>query len=360
MIDLLPSRRRLLGLIVSLPIVGLTPSRAAPRTAPAAPAPSPPRAFPDHALLLAAGPEGGQTDRWARLLASPLDRALGASLRTATTGGIDGVTGANQFDARATPDGSAALLVPGAAALAWLAGDPRAQFDAAHWVPVLAGAAPGIVVSRVGVEALLSGQELRISTGSPAGAGMPALLAFDLLGVRCTPQFGPPDQAAALEAFRQRTADAVFLHGTDVPEQVSRLDGAKPLFTLGVLDESGAAVRDPVFPDVPHLAELYASLRGTAPASPLFEGWRASATAVQLEFGLVLPPLTPAARVAVWRRAANQAAIAPETQAACAARAIRPLPTPSAAAFTSSIAADATALLELRRWLNARFSWQPT
>ena len=38
------------------------------------------------------------------------------------------------------------LLAPGEAALAWMVGDPRAQFDVGHWVPVMAGTASAIVV----------------------------------------------------------------------------------------------------------------------------------------------------------------------------------------------------------------------
>ena len=44
-------------------------------------------------------------------------------------GSADGVTGANQFEARGAPDGQTVLLVPGQAAVAWMVGDPRAQFD---------------------------------------------------------------------------------------------------------------------------------------------------------------------------------------------------------------------------------------
>ena len=65
-------------------------------------------------------------------------------------------------------------------------------------------------------------------------------------------------------------------------------------------------VRDPAFPDVPHLAELYATRSGRPPAGPLYDAWRASAAAAQLEFGLVLPQLTPAAMVSLWRNAGTR------------------------------------------------------
>ena len=259
------------------------------------------------------------------------------------------------------PDGSTALLVPGTAALAWLAGDPRAQFDAAHWVPVMAGATPGVVVGRVGLRTFAAGQTLRIAAASAGGADMTALLALDLLGVQAVPVLGGGDESAAAEALAQHAVDAVFLHGARVPQRVNRLvaSGARPLFTLGDLDETGAMVRDPMFPEVSHVTEMFRDLRGGPPAGPLLDAWRATAAAAQLEFGLVLPQLTPAGRVALWRRAAAQAAASPEVRAACVADAIRPLATPRATAFTSGIATNAEALLELRRWLAARYNWQP-
>src|SRR5271166_1871079 len=136
MADSLPPlrRRRLLGVIAGLQFVGVgsARARAAPRAAETATRPSASEPFPRKVVLLAAGPDDGRMDRWGRLLAPPLERALpaGCSLQVGTVGGIDGVTGANRFEARVPPDGSTTLLVPGSAALAWLAGDPRAQFDA--------------------------------------------------------------------------------------------------------------------------------------------------------------------------------------------------------------------------------------
>ncbi|HEX5328095.1 MAG TPA: hypothetical protein VFW75_15620, partial [Acetobacteraceae bacterium] len=122
------------------PLAGLRLAQADP------PPPSPP--FPDGAELLIAGPDGGLLDRWCRVLAPALGRSLpaGTAVRLVREGGADGVTGANQFEVRALHDGSCALLTPGEAAIAWLVGDPRAQFDVGGWVPVLAGTAPSLLV----------------------------------------------------------------------------------------------------------------------------------------------------------------------------------------------------------------------
>jgi hypothetical protein len=135
--------------------------------------------------------------------------------------------------------------------------------------------------------------------------------------------------------------------------------GAQPLFALGGVDETGQMARDPAFPDVPHLAELYERRLGNRPAGPLYEAWRATAAAAQSEFGLVLPQLTTAAMVSLWRRAGAEAAAAQAVQAAGASLNIRLLGGPAATTGAAVMAANAASLVELRRWLVSRFNWRP-
>jgi hypothetical protein len=153
----------------------------------------------------------------------------------------------------------------------------------------------------------------------------------------------------------------VLLRGHGVPEQFAALAsaGAQPLFTLGAFDDGGQVVRDPALPNVPILAELYEMRFGRKPAGPLCNAWLAAAAATQLEFALVLPQLTAAALVSLWRRAGTEATAANAVRAIGAVLGVRPLGGPSATATTAATAADATALLELRRWLATRFDWHP-
>jgi hypothetical protein len=153
----------------------------------------------------------------------------------------------------------------------------------------------------------------------------------------------------------------VLLRGPGVLDQFTALSaaGAQPLFALGTVDETGQMARDPAFPDVPHLAELYEKRIGNRPAGPLFEAWRAAAAAAQSEFGLVLPKLTTAAMVSLWRRAGADAAAAQAVQVAGASLNIRPLGGAAATTGAAAMAASATSLVELRRWLASRFNWRP-
>jgi hypothetical protein len=135
--------------------------------------------------------------------------------------------------------------------------------------------------------------------------------------------------------------------------------GAQPLFTFGALDEAGNVSRDPAYPAVPNFAELYAARIGNNPRDPLCNAWSAAAAAAQLEFGLVLPQLTPAAMVSLWRRAGVDAVASLGVQATAATVDVRPLGGPAATANTAALAASAPALQALRGWLAGRFDWRP-
>ena len=331
-------RRRALQWLISLPVLArAVPARAQPTRPP----------FPEGVTLLVAGPEGGGLDTWSRLLLPALAGLLPAETRKTLAGGADGLTVANQFEARALPDGASALLMPGATALAWLAGDDRAKFDPTRWAPVMAGLCPGLLLGRVDRAKLARGQKLRIAASGPLGPEIAAMLGLHLLGLEPVPVSGMTEPAAVRTGFAQHAVDMVLLRGHQIPEELPALvdAGAKPFCTLGMTDPTGQLGRDPAWSELPHLGELMAGL----PAGPLTEAWRAVAAASQLAFTLVLPPLTPAALIALWRRAVEQAVALPELQAAAGARSLRLQASPETAA--AAVTAHAAALRALRKWL---------
>jgi hypothetical protein len=349
-----PGRRHLLAMLTTLPAAMRAGTLLAAPPTVAAP-------FAEMPRLFVAGPADGALNRWADALLPALEQALPSdtAIKRVEVGSADGVTGANQFEARGAPDGQTVLLVPGQAALAWMVGDPRAQFDVAHWVPVMAGTTSGIVVGRPTV--LAPDGRARTAAAGPASVDLAALLGIQLLGARMEPVFGLVEAGAAQAAFAQGAVDAVLLCGQRVPEQFAALaaSGAQPLFTLGAFDEAGRSVRDPTFPEVPDFAELFAMRSGSRPGGRLFDAWSAVASAVQLDFGLVLPQLTPAAMVSLWRRAGTDAVAAPGVQATAATVNVRPLTGPTATASTSVIAVGAPVLQDLRSWLASRLNWRP-
>jgi hypothetical protein len=245
-----PLRRRLVLRGLTAAAVSAAGARPAPAAATPAMAAEP---FPGGATLLVAGPAGGDADRWAGLLTPGLARVLpaGTPLHRAYSGGLDGVTGANQFAARAEPDGATALLLPGAAALAWLIGDTRAHFDIGPWLGVFAALSPGVLCARAPGPAWAGGP-VRIAAAGPAGPELAALLGLELLGLPALPRFGVHGVEAAMRLLAQGAVDAVFVQGRDAPARVAALRalGALPLFSIGIPADmvAGETMPDTVVP----------------------------------------------------------------------------------------------------------------
>lgn len=352
-------RRRAVALLASLPILG----RAGRAFAAAPVMPREGRVLPrlSNPLVLLPGPTGGPIERWARLIEPQLAQSVspGMAFRQSVIGGADGVTAANRFAARGTLDGMTLLMAPGEAALAWLVGDPRAKFDVSRWVAVLTAMDPAVVVGRPGV--VHAGGPIRIAAGRLDGPDLPALLGIELLGARAEPVRGLADLDAVGRAFAQNKVDAVLLHGHRVPKQMGAMAaaGMRPLFCLGLPGDSGRFMQPKDFPGVPPLDELYRRVRNSAPSGPLFSAWRAAAIASQLEFGLVLPELTPAPMVALWRQAGVHAMAALDIQALAASLAVRPMSGPAATVCGDLWSPSAAALLALRQWLAERYHWPP-
>jgi hypothetical protein len=339
-----PARRRLLGLMAGLPFAGWHGAACAGM-----------ETFPTTATILTAGPEEGNLDHWGQVVQPAFARNLpaGTLLRRVCVGGADGVTGANQFDARTEPDGQTTLLIPGDAALAWMVGDPRARYDVGRWLPVMAGVMPALVVAHSG--AVAAGRPVRIATGNPGGRDLPALLGLELLGARAElrPALSPDATAAA---FGEGAVDAVFVRGHNVRDQLAVLRGldAQPVFALGMIDDTGARIRDPGLAGTPTLDELPVANHG-----PLRAVFMAAAMATQIDFALVLRQLTPASMVAQWRRAGTEATATADMRSMALSLGVRTVTGPAAAALANATAADQTSLLELRRWLAGRFAWRP-
>jgi tripartite-type tricarboxylate transporter receptor subunit TctC len=312
--------------------------------------------FPRGATLLIAGPAGGALDRVADQLGAGLQAHLpaGTQLHHDPVGGVDGVTGANIFANQINPNGATALLVPGAASLAWLAGDSRVHFDPSRWLPILARTTPAFVVGRTGSPAIGPGTRLRVASGGPISPALAAMLAVDLLGADVHPVYGLGDDDEALAALVDNRVDVVLLRGQQhLASLNSRATDVTPQFALGTPSADGTFERDPLAPNVPTLVEYNAG-QGYAPTGGVrFAAWACSASAAQLQYALVLPGLSPASTVALWRGAGAQA-LAPDL-----ASSVEIVYDSAASAVLRALCPSGAALLQLRGWLADRLGWQP-
>ena len=325
-------RRHLLGSLAALAATSAaTPARAL---------------LPAAATLLIPGPDDGPLAHWAARLAAALGRGTSSAVMLEQTvlGGPDGVTAANRFATAAAPDGRTLLVLPGAAAQARLVGDPRARFDGAGWPPVCAAQGPAVVAGRTTLAAAALAP-IRCGLMAPDQASAAALLGFDLIGLPASPMLGLPADGAEA-ALTQGAVEAVVLRGADVPARLAAI-GARPWFTL-----DGPGQRDPALPETPTLTEL-----ATGGDAALRAGFLAAAANARLVGALLLPALTPANLVALWRAAA-QRWLEDELRIGLPAG-IRVTAGAELAPVLSPLAPPPEAVLAYHEWLLRRLRWKP-
>ena len=308
--------------------------------------------------LIVAGPPDSGTAAWARLLLPPLaiGMARGAPLNIRYVGGEDGVTAANQFDARAMGDGGQALLFPGCVALSWMAGDSRAQFDIGHFLPLLALTCTNVLMMRGGLAAPKAGRPVRLLCGTGPRPALTALMALDLIGIAAVPVHASMDAPLAV---RNEIADAVFVHGSDVPGQMRALAeaGLSPSFCTALPLPTTELPPDHVLHGVPHLLNLLAPAQRSG--DPLVTAWRGVATASALDLVLALPRVSTASSVAAWRRACRASLASDVIAQQLDSRSLQNLSEQDTAAAMRLLWTGAPAQLTFRRWLAERLNWRP-
>lgn len=303
--------------------------------------------------IIVAGPVDSHIAAWARLMLPALRASLGnAGLHLRCIGGRDGVTAANQFQARATPDGSQALLFAGSLALPWMAGDCRAQFEPSRLLPLVSLSGPGLVMLRGGLSADRR-SPVRLACGHGPDPAQTALMAFDLLGI---PAEIVPHAQDRVAAVARGDVDVVFLTGERVAEQAMALRGAGLRIAFTTSGHS-SAFDDAPFDDAPNFLELLPPAQ--VAEDPRVAAWRAMAEAGGLELVLALPRFSAAASVANWRTAIRAVLAGGALPARVARSRLTLLTDPGALSALRSIGADPDAQLALRRWMATRMNWQP-
>jgi hypothetical protein len=299
---------------------------------------------PEAATLLSPGPEEGLAVAFAQRAARGLGRSLAqaAALHVAVLGGADGITAANRFAASTPADGRALLLLPGAAGQALLVGDSRARFEPRHWPAVAGSLLPAILAGR---GPLPPGQPVKLALPGPAAPEAAALLALEMLGVPGTPVYlGGGATAEALVA--QGAADALVLAGGAVLARAAAL-GLTPWFAL----EAQGQPRHQELAGLPLFGELLPD-----PARPdLLEGLRAACAALRCRGLLVLPQLTSADVVAMWRGAAQRWV---EAEPAGEEPGSRRLAPGEATAMLAALCPSPDGALAYREWLLRRLGWR--
>lgn len=271
---------------------------------------------------------GGGSDTWARFNAPFLARHLPGNpeIRIVNESGGGGTRGPNTFASRARPDGLMVLGTSGSTQFPYLLGDLRVRYDYEDWDVVMVAPTGGVayVSPSTGVAApddiaMLKDQRLVFASQGPTSLDLVPMLAFELLGLDVQYVFGYTGRGDGLVAMKRGevTIDyqttASFIRNV-VP--MIEAGDAVPLMSWGVMDENGVMGRDPTFPDLPIVEEVYEMLHGEPPSGPDYDAYKAfNIAGFAAQKMVVLPKDTPADIIETWRQAWRDVFADPQYQA---------------------------------------------
>lgn len=137
-----------------------------------------------------------------------------------------------------------------------------------------------------------------------------------MLGLDANYVFGYTGRHDGLEAMRLHEVNIDYQTTSAYLQNVAPMvaaGDAVPLFSWGIVDADGSVRRDPTFPDLPTLEELYEHLHGRQPSGPEYDAYRVFASAgFAAQKMLVLPGDTPPAIRETWLQAIRAARSDPE------------------------------------------------
>ena len=269
-------------------------------------------------------PPGGGSDVYIRALGPFFEKHLPGNptiiIRNVPGGGS--ITGANQFNARAKPDGLHVLVCSSSTVMNFVFQRPKFELELDKAEPVLLSpqgtvvyVSPALGVKGAKDIAKLKGQALTFGGGGPTGAEMRTTTIFELLGLKVKYVWGIARGPVRLAFERGEfninydTTPAYLKNAS----QLVKAGKAVPLFSLGVLDDKGNVVRDPNFPDLPSFPEVYEIMHGKKPSGPAYEAWKAILQmGVMANKSILLPAGTPKPILDAWRSAIQKTLADPE------------------------------------------------
>lgn len=234
-------------------------------------------------LVIPLGPGGG-TDRTARFYANYFSENLpgNPNVQPVNIEGAGGVLGANEWFQRFDRNGMSAFTSSASQTYAYLLGDPGVEYDYANMTPVL-GVPNGAAILMSSKYADHSPQELTeldepilIGASGQLGANTIDAVALELLGYNHRFIWGYEGSGAIAVAFESGEVEAYTPNAAaylTTGQELIDAGAATPMLSHGQVGPDGDLVRDPFFPDVPTVKELYEEIYGEAPSGPAWNAY---------------------------------------------------------------------------------------
>lgn len=229
---------------------------------------------------------GGGNDIQSRYMAEQLKETMpgSPSFQVVNEGGAGSVIGTNAFARKQDTSGETLLYTSASTNLNLLLKAKGVEYSYKDFAPIAVVPSGSVtyIAPRTGVKTIADlkdmDEPLVFGAQSTHGADALNLLAYKLLGLNIEVVVGYEGSGDVEIAFQQGEVDIDKQTTSSYIQNVVPLveaGEAIPLYTLGQLDSNGDVVRDPVFPDLPHVGEVYEQLHGVKPSGPEWTAYKA-------------------------------------------------------------------------------------
>jgi tripartite-type tricarboxylate transporter receptor subunit TctC len=245
--------------------------------------------------------EGGGTDSLTRFLQPFFEKYLPGNPKVLVINkpGGGSIVGGNYFQKRAKHDGTWVMAVSSSTVANYVIKDPRIKFVIEKWNPIalLPRGAMVYVHEKLGVHKIkgikakikhmrkFPTEQLVFGGKTPTSSGLNKRMALSVLGIEVKSVWGMKGNGPMALAFERGEFTVNFdnsLSYLNNRKHLRKAGIAKEFLTLGAPDVSGKWGRDPVWPNVPTVFEMYKALHGkeiSGPAGDALRGHIALTTA---------------------------------------------------------------------------------
>ncbi len=232
--------------------------------------------------------ETGGSAKWANFYAPLLSEALPGQPTVVVKfmPGAGSTKGANFFQEQKYDDGTLIFGSSGSTQFPFLLGDPRVKYNYADWNVVLASGTGGVAYlppamaeKMDGANATaLQGEDFIYGNQGATRLDLVPTLAWEMLGLNVESVMGTKGRGDGRLMFERGEANIDYQTSSGYLKGVAPLveaGSAVPMMTWGSLDDSGAIVRDPTFPDIPTFKEVCDATDGCETSGEKWDAWKA-------------------------------------------------------------------------------------
>ncbi|WP_143833251.1 hypothetical protein [Oceanobacillus timonensis] len=237
---------------------------------------------------------GGGTDVFARFMTPYFAKHIEGDPRVQVENipGGASITGTNEYANSRSPNGFNILTSSASSHVPFILEQSSVDYDLEDFTPLIGAPSGGIVYTKPelaegGMENLTALEnELYYAGISPTGLDLVTLLSFEVLEMDVKAVLGYEGRGPSRVAFEQGESNIDYqttsAYKSNVENTVEE-GNAVPLYSLGHVDQDGNLIRDPQFPELPTIEEIYIDIYGEEPSG---EAWEAYKQTVAVSYSL--------------------------------------------------------------------------